>query len=110
MKCAHCNAQTRVLDTRERAEFEVVRRHLCTNGHTFRTVQLLHTVVHDQRTWLGTAIARANRGVAQRRARYAMRSAVAALLRRGEKHVVIASELGCHERFVRTVARELRES
>lgn len=110
MKCAHCTASTRVLETRERAEFEVVRRHLCTNGHRFTTVQVLHTVAHTQRQWLRSAMARAMRGVMQRRARYAMRSAVSALLRRGEKHEVIVLELGCSERFVRTVAKELRES
>lgn len=110
MKCAHCPAGTRVLETREREEFWITRRHLCTNGHRFSTIQLLFTTVHTQRLWLTSAHSRAMAGVHQRRGRYVVRAAVRAMLERREKHAVIALTLGCSEKLVGKVAREMRNA
>lgn len=109
MKCDRCNAETRVLETREREEFYTVRRHACANGHRFSTVQMLHTVVHQQRTWLTTARRRALAGVTQRRARFAVRERIAQGLSQPHKEETLAADVGCSPRLVRIVKRLVRE-
>lgn len=110
MKCAHCTAEARVVDTREQREFLVVRRHRCENGHTFQTVQLLAAVVDSQRKYLEGRLDRAMRGVALRRKQWEDRQRVLALLAEGGKRLAIAAEVGVSEALVRKVAAELRRS
>lgn len=109
MKCDSCDELTRVLETREGPEHVIRRRHKCPNGHTFWTMQVLHTVSHSQRLWLESAVERAARGVARRRKEFAKRDAVARMLRDGNKWAVIQHELGVSEGLIKKVQRTLKE-
>ena len=110
MKCNSCDAETRVLETREKQEHVVKRRHGCPNWHTFWTMQVLHTVSHAQRQWLESAIERAARGVARRRKEFAKRKAVEDMLREGHKWAVIEDVTGASESLIKKVKRSIRSS
>jgi len=109
MNCHACPAPTRVLETRQRGEFNIVRRHECENGHRFTTVQMLYTVTHGQRTWLTTAQERALRGVARRRKEFAVRAQIAEAIKHRHKEETVAAEVGCSARLVRKVKALVRE-
>lgn len=108
MKCSSCDADTRVLETRQRGEHFFTRRHECENGHRFTTVQVLETAYLHSRSYFDLAIERAARGVAKRRALHARTQAINAMLFEGHKWSVIQATLGVSESAVARRARGMK--
>ena len=110
MKCTHCNAATRVLSTRERQEFYVVRRHACPNGHRFNTVEVLETLLKKfARKRVAELLALNQRGAAIRRQAFERERVIRAKLKAGEKQIAIAAELGVSEGLVRKHANRMHK-
>lgn len=91
MKCAHCDADARVAETRGNN-----RRRACPNGHTFWTTESLAPEIPTRRD------------SPRKQKADALREAIAAM--EGEKGVVIAHVLGVSENYVGVVRHRMRKA
>lgn len=110
MKCRYCDAQTRVVSTRTRGEFYVVRRQQCEafpDKHRFNTVEVLETLIKKfPRTRIEELLGHNRRGAERNRLATERREKALAMIREGEKYDVIAATVGVSLASVRKYARE----
>lgn len=106
MKCTTCgHDQTVVLETRKLSGGQVVRRrHGCGNcGNAFNTYEV------DDRIWNTVKKYALNeartRGFERRQALFHRNEQILELLKRGEKHSVVASMFGLSDNMISTIAR-----
>jgi len=111
MKCTACSAETVVLETRERREHVVARRHRCKGRvpHTFWTVQLPQTVYERSKVFIDSGFKRFDRGVATRREESRVRDEVAKLLKEKWKYEAIMHEMKVSRSLIAEVSKQLKE-
>lgn len=112
MKCRYCSADTRVLDTREKHEFLLVRRRRCggPSPHTFETAEVLRPFLSKL---AGTArrqniLDSFSRLTGRYRLALERREEIKKRMAAGEKQVFIAAAMGVSLDTVRVHARALR--
>ena len=111
MKCTDCSADTVVLETRERREHIIARRHRCKGRvpHTFWTVQMPQSVYARSTSFIDSAFKRFDRGVAKRREESRVRDEVAKLLKDKWKYESIMHEMKVSRSLIAEVSKQLKE-
>jgi transcriptional regulator NrdR family protein len=107
MKCTTCGHEgTAVLETRKLSEGQVTRRrHGCGHcGATFNTYEV------DDRIWKSVKRLVINEsrvaGITRRQRLFHRNEQILELLKRGEKHSVVASQFGLSDNMISTIARK----
>lgn len=111
MKCIKCSAETVVLETRERREHVIERRHRCKGrvAHTFWTTQLPRPICVKTKSFIDYAFKQFDRGVEMRREQARVRDEVAKLLHAGWKYEAIIHEMKVNRSTIAAVSKELKK-
>ncbi|MDP2262654.1 MAG: hypothetical protein Q8K24_05795 [Hydrogenophaga sp.] len=105
MKCTNCGRPTAVVETRVEPDGLMLRRRRACRvcDHRFNTFEIDDGLAATVRKYAATHA----KAVARRQALTLRNERIAARLRAGEKHVVVAGDFGLSDNMVSTIARRL---
>lgn len=105
MKCVKCGGEASVSETRALHADTVTRRtrNCVVCGHKFSTYEVDEGIWKSVRKAVQTHVD----AVEKKKTLFARNQHIAALLRQGEKHAVIASQFGLSDGMISTIAAEM---